>query len=284
MLVIFLQGGIGNQLFQYALYTKLKKLGKRVRLDYSSIEDQMNNINRQTIFDVFELDRHYNLAAVRGIFGKIQRRIVNRVFLKMAGVYAEKEEGKFDPDILRLKKGYLHGYWQTSKYFADCEEELKECLKFKKPLTAANEEILARIKNAKCPVSLHVRLGDYTAEQFRGIFGNICTREYYQKAIAHIRDKYPDATFFVFSNEPDKVTEVIDIPNAVIVDVNDESTASFDMYLMSQCKHNILANSSFSWWAAWMNQNPQKEIVAPKKWFNGIAMPDICPDHWVRIE
>ena len=112
---------------------------------------------------------------------------------------------------------------------------------------------------------------------------SICTDAYYEKAIEYFTEKYEDPTFFVFSNEPQKVTDVINVPNAVIVDVNDELTAWADMYLMSQCHHNVIANSSFSWWGAWLNENPHKEVIAPQKWLNGERTPDICPDTWLRF-
>lgn len=283
MILIFVQGGIGNQLFQYALYTKLKKQGKRVWLDYSFIESQMNSISRQTIFDVFQLDRKYRLAAARGIAGKLHRRVFLPLFKRSMGCYFEKEDGVFDPEVLQLRKGYLEGYWQSPKYFEGCDALLQQRLTFQHQMNAGSREMLEKIRSANTPVSVHIRLGDYTTDNNREIFGNICTKEYYTKAISFITERYPDATFFVFSNEPKKATEVIDIPNAVIVDVNDESTASADMYLMSQCHHNILANSSFSWWAAWLNRNPDKQIIAPRKWLNGKPTPDVCPDSWIRF-
>lgn len=283
MIVIFMQGGIGNQLFQYALYTKLQMQGRRVCLDYSSIENEMNRISRQTIFNVFQLDRKYHLSAGRGLVGKLQRRVLVPLFKRLMGCYFEKEDGLFDPKVLQLQKGYLHGYWQSPKYFEDCDELLRHRLTFQHQLNAGSQEMLEKIRSAKTPVSVHIRLGDYTTGVNSEIFGNICTKEYYTKAISFITERYPDATFFVFSNEPKKATEVIYIPNAVIVDVNDESTASADMYLMSQCQHSILANSSFSWWAAWLNRNPEKQIIAPKKWLNGKPTPDICPDSWIRF-
>ncbi len=283
MIQIFVQGGIGNQMFQYALYTSLQKRGKRVLLDNSIIEKQMNDINRQTIFHVFELDRQYHLRMYRGLFGQIRRRVINRVFRKLAGRYAEKEDSKFDPNVLQLSSGYLTGYWQSPKYFSDCEAELRKRFQFKKALSAGSEKVLSLIENASCPVSIHIRLGDYTTAVNQELFGNICTKEYYSKAIDRILEHNPDATFFVFSNEPQKATELIDIPNAIIVDANDEGTASEDMYLMSKCHHNIIANSSFSWWGAWLNENPGKITIAPKKWLNGKNTPDICPESWIRI-
>lgn len=283
MIVIYLKGGIGNQLFQYALYTSLQSQGKQVRLDYTTISDEMTRIHRGTIFDTFLLDRDYHPDTISEIAQKLQRRVFNRVFRKLTCYYVEKEDGEYDPDVLALKHGYLDGYWQSPKYFEGCEAELRQRLQFKHTLSTESRQMLGRITQAQCPVSVHVRLGDYTTDENSALFGNICTKEYYSKAIAHITQRHPNASFFVFSNEPRKAAEVIDIPNAVIVDINDESAASADMYLMSQCHHNILANSSFSWWSAWLNQNPQKQVIAPKTWINGKNTPDVCPESWIRL-
>lgn len=283
MIVINLQGGMGNQMFEYALYTKMQKTGKKVCLDYSWIMHEMKEAQRQTIFDVFRLDREYRVDLAAGWAGYLQRHVCNRIFRKLTTILREKEDGKLDPQVLQLKAGYLEGYWQTEKYFADCRQELLERFQFKGELSEANKAILQKIKAAKCPISLHIRLGDYTTATNSAMFGNICTGTYYEKAIDYFAEKYGDPTFFVFSNEPQKATEMIHVPNAVIVDVNDEMTAWADMYLMSQCHHNILANSSFSWWGAWLNENPDKEVIAPKKWLNGKQTPDICPDAWLRF-
>lgn len=283
MIMIHLMGGIGNQLFQYALYTALQKQGKRVWLDYTTIRGEMTQLCRETIFDVFMLDRPYSLDAMDGIAGKLQRRLFNRVFRKLAKSRYEKEDGVFDPEILQLKHGYLEGYWQSPKYFDGFEQVLRERLRFKRELNEENKQILCRIQSADCPVSVHIRLGDYTSAENSALFGNICTREYYERSIEYICEKHEGATFFVFSNEPRKAMEVIDIPNAVVVDINDESAAWADMYLMSQCHNNIIANSTFSWWGAWMNDYEDKEVIAPQKWINGKTTPDICPKSWIRM-
>lgn len=283
MLVVNLKGGLGNQMFQYALYTKLQQKGKQVYLDYSQIATEMQALNRSTIFSDFRLDRTYNLQRMQGPFGTLYRRFLIRAFRKLTNVLREKEESVYDAQVMQIKNGYLDGYWQSEKYFLGCEEELRQRLQFKQELSDANRAILEKIRSAKCPISIHVRLGDYQQAENAGLFGNICTRAYYEKAIAFCREKYEEAAFFVFSNEPQKAVEMLNLPNATIVDVNDELSAWADMYLMSKCHHNIIANSSFSWWAAWLNENPDKVIIAPSKWINGKQTPDIWPETWLRM-
>lgn len=282
MIMIHMMGGMGNQLFQYALYTGLQKQGKRVYLDYTTIRDEMTRMRRETIFDVFELDRSFSVDTTEGIAGELQK-LFNRVFRKLTKDNYEKEDGTFDPEILNLKHGYLEGYWQSPKYFNGCEQVLRKRLRFKQELNVENEQVLRRIQSVDCPVSIHIRLGDYTTVENSALFGNICTQEYYTKAIAYICEKYRNATFFVFSNEPQKAMEIINIPNTFVVDINDEKNAWADMYLMSQCHHNIIANSSFSWWGAWLNANEDKIVIAPKQWLNGKETKDICPASWLRM-
>ncbi len=283
MLIVNLKGGLGNQLFQYALYTQLRKEGWLAFLDYSRIEIEMQRIKRSTIFEDFELDQQYHIDKMNGMLGKAHRGLFFRVFKKLAKVYEEQEESLYDPHVFDLKHGYLEGYWQSEKYFESCKEELRKHLQFKKELPASTFCFLDKIREAECPVSVHIRLGDYTQKDCAALFGNICTREYYTKAIRYFKEKYANPVFFVFSNEPHKALDVIDIPNAVVVDANDESAAWADMYLMSQCHHNIIANSSFSWWGAWLNENTHKTVIAPERWINGKETRDICPESWLRM-
>ena len=117
MLIVNLKGGMGNQMFQYALYKALSMRGKRVLLDVSHIKSDMQLINRSTIFDAYKLDKHY--VDFGRVFNKIIIRFLMPVFRKIAGFYYEKEEGTLDPELMNLKKGYLDGYWQTEKYFKE---------------------------------------------------------------------------------------------------------------------------------------------------------------------
>ena len=144
--------------------------------------------------------------------------------------------------------------------------------------------MLEKISAEPCAVSLHIRLGDYTTPVNKEFFGGICTEEYYKNAVEYIKQKYENPKFFIFSNGEGNITEVLPDIDYELVNINDENTGWADMYLMSQCKHNIIANSSFSWWGAWLNQNENKTVVAPQKWINGQKMPDICPSEWIRID
>ena len=281
MLIVNLKGGMGNQMFQYALYKALSMRGKWVMLDFSHIRDDMNLINRSTIFDAYKLDKHY--VDFGRVFNKIVSQFLMPVFKKVVGVYMEKEEGRLDSEIEDLKKGYLEGYWQTEKYFKEYRSEICEDFSLLHDLSEENKNMLEKIAAEPCAVSIHIRLGDYTTPVNESLFGGICTEEYYKKAIEYINQKYKRVKFFVFSNGEGNITDVLSGINYEVVNINDENTGWADMYLMSQCNHNIIANSSFSWWGAWLNQNENKTVIAPQKWINGQNMTDICPDEWERI-
>lgn len=132
-------------------------------------------------------------------------------------------------------------------------------------------------------VSIHIRRGDYLSEINQGLYGGICTEMYYAKAITYICNKIDQPSFFVFSNEIDWVKNNVDIPNPTYIDFNNGADSWQDMFLMSQCKHNIIANSSFSWWGAWLNRNTNKIVITPSRFINLEEDSDIIPDAWIRI-
>lgn len=284
MVIIRLKGGMGNQMFQYALYKKFKSLGTKARLDVSEIQTEMKKINRCTIFDAFILKDYHDSKSANGLLDHLY---IMKVFKKLLRIvhkyYNEKESGIFEDKIYETKSIYLDGYWQSEKYFTDCREGLLEDFCLKNELDSDNQKILKMIKDSDNTVSVHVRLGDYASEDSQRIYGNICTETYYENAFKYYENKYKNPLFFVFSNEPESVKTKFSQHNIIIVDINKENTGWADMYLMSQCDHNIIANSSFSWWAAWLNENHSKEVIAPKIWMNTKRMLDICPKDWIRI-
>lgn len=285
MILVNLSGGLGNQMFQFALYTKLKSMGKKPILVKNHVVHSMRSMNRCTIFDAFKLDKKYSVYKVEN--NNRIKRVFERCFVKCFNIlytqYREREVGLFDENVLSCENCYLDGYWQTDKYFSDCRSELISAFTLKHPLDEKNNLILSKIKQSSIAISVHVRLGDYTTVEAHQIYGNICTLDYYEKAFDYFENKYENPIFFIFSNEPNKVSESFKSHNFFIINTNDENTGFIDMFLMSQCQHNIIANSSFSWWGAWLNENPNKEVVAPKKWINSRRMIDICPDLWIRF-
>lgn len=281
MIIIEVCGGLGNQMFQFALYTKMLTLGKEVKLDLTSFR------SRQAL-------RNFEL----GIFGvdcdiatekEIRKYKKTRSWNKLLGhktkenIYIENLDAGYQPIIYSFEDKYLQGYWQCEKYFADIRDVILKKYIFPLKENSNCKKILEQIKKTES-VGLHVRRGDYLSEQNNKVYGNICTIDYYQSAISYIKRAVSNAVFFLFTNDMIWVRNHIYREGMIVVDCNDGEQDYLDMFLMSQCKHNIVANSSFSWWGAWLNQNTNKIVIAPSKWFNNHEVTDtICRD-WVRID
>jgi len=139
-----------------------------------------------------------------------------------------------------------------------------------------------QIKNCQA-VSLHIRRGDYLDPKYSALYKDICTPAYYEKAEAYIQNRYPDAVFFFFSNDTEWVKAHYSGPQDVVVEGNDEESGYADLYLMSRCRHHIIANSSFSWWGAWLNPDKDKTVIAPKKWLNGRDCKDIYTEEMILL-
>ena len=138
------------------------------------------------------------------------------------------------------------------------------------------------IKSKQSPISIHVRRDDYLSSKYVSGFGGICTIEYYNKAVERIKEEVIDPVFYIFSDDINWCRENLKLEQGVFIDWNTGKESWQDMFLMSQCKHNIIANSSFSWWGAWLNSNSEKIVIAPRIWWNGLK-DDVVPDSWIRI-
>lgn len=282
MIIVKFQGGLGNQMFQYALYKKLLCLGKIVKADISWYNN--NNAESPRELDVVRFPIHLN-------YSRHFERIMYRNFLAKAlgkcgnmceGLYLEKESGRYVPEILKMKYAYLDGYWQTEKYFHDIRNDLLQDFTFPDLDSQFLEGVYTQIQKTNS-VSIHIRRGDYLKHLDQ--FGNICTEQYYLNAIAAIKEKIENPTFFVFSDDMLWAKKFLKgQKNFFFVDLEKKVNCIYDMKLMSACKHNIIANSSFSWWASWLNQNEQKVVIAPVKWQNLKTFPDIRCNNWSIIK
>ena len=301
MIIIRFMGGLGNQLFQYALYKKFCVLGREVYADVEYIENAKKNYKTKSRQDmaanvknglinlgisVKRVPKKSNIFKLNGsrrhLTGLVSRYITKNVFYICE---SELEGGKiFHPEIFDITNGYLDGYWQNEKYFKDIRQMICEDIKFNPLTDKKNVEILKRIKESNS-VSVHVRRGDYLDPGISHTYGGICTEDYYNKAIEYFLEKDNDSFFFFFSNDMEwtKKTFASNLKNAFFIDWNSGFNDYYDMLLMSQCKNNIVANSSFSWWGAWLNANPNKKVIAPQRWMNdGAAQETICSD-WIKI-
>ena len=290
MIIIRLQGGLGNQMFQYALYTSLKARGKEVKIDDVTgyIGDQKRVPMLETTFPLSyerpETDEVNDMLDMRRDFSNRLRRLFSGSRSKMR---SEVRDGNFEEDVLDADDVYLNGYWQTEKYFADTEVQRQLRIDFNQEpsQTLQSQEawdLFNKIRNSES-VGMHIRRGDYTEPGTIEVHGNICTEDYYRKAVEYMLEKEPRAVFYIFSDDREWVSEHFNGDRFVIAQSETPFSDKEDMLLMRTCKHNIIANSSFSWWAAWLSHYPDKHVVAPSKWLNTKNMTDVYTDRMVRL-
>lgn len=271
MIIVRVTGGLGNQMFQYAMYKSLEKKGKLVKLDSKSFYETKKEHNGYELERIFDIKPNKPTKEDLEKFDENNISTLLKIKRKLFGdkkfVYDTKEY-VFNKDVYKLKNSYLNGYWQSIKYFEGIENDIKKDFRFKNQLDNKNLEILNEIENSNS-ISIHIRRGDYMSPENYNMYGCIATPTYYKKAIKVIEEKVENPTFFVFSNDMDWVKKNIQINSRVFyIDINSGNGSYKDMQLMSNCKHNIIANSSFSWWGAWLNENKNKIVIAPKKWIN----------------
>lgn len=252
MIIIKAQGGLGNQMFQYALYKAFKLRGKNVKMDVNS-----SGLN---IHNGFELERVFNLeieyATGEECFYELSRNYINEMY--NCGEYS------FQANVLNINNGYLDGYWQHEEYFKDIKDEILKKYCFKNINGDRIHNLLEQIENNQS-VSIHIRRGDYVNIDN---YNNISTIDYYKEAINIIENKRENPVFFIFSDDVEWVKKNMKIKNSYLVNFNSGLDSYKDMFLMSRCKDNIIANSTFSWWAAWLNTYSKKIVIRPYIWTN----------------
>lgn len=267
MKVVKFWGGLGNQLFQYSFFLALRKYQYNVQADLDYFE-QHNAHNGYEIENIFQIKLPEVSNFQRKLFlktnNKLKYRILRKLFDTKNRLYTENPEFYFHEDLLLNKSNaYLTGYWQHHKYIELVENELRSTLIFPKFEHTKNIDLSSLLSNNRDSVSIHIRRGDYLGHEQ---LGDICNIHYYRQSIAHIISKVQNPIFIFFSNDITWCKEKFSDLNAIFVDWNTGQNSFRDMQLMSLCAHNIIANSSFSWWASWFNNNPTKIIIAPKKW------------------
>ena len=278
MLMLQMTGGLGNQMFQYAMYQELKYRGKEVSIDdftkYNGQETHSNCIKK--VFDLtYERGTREEYNRLTDSSMCFLMRIKRKLFGRKQKLYQEKDALEFFPDVFKLEDAYLIGYYQSEKYFANVAGQLRREFSFVEELITEKAREYRDLIDSSNSVSVHIRRGDYTNEKFAPLYGGICTTEYYKGTMRYLRESLENPRFFLFTNDPDWVRENMNDEDCILVECSDENTGYMDMMLMSRCRHNIIANSSFSWWGAWLNQNPDKIILSPSKWINTTSAEDI---------
>lgn len=279
-IIVNIFGGLGNQMFQYALYLNLKK----------------NEVDKMVLFvnlpykdhNGFELHKVFNIQYSNIL--NFSLKLFRFCFFRKGKRYYEKPGALFNSNIFSIikKNKFLNliGYWQSEKYFFDATDNVKNVFTFNiGNLSLKSYELMNFIIKDKNVVSIHIRRGDYiTNIEANKVHGDICDLLYYERAIEYFLKKNPQSKFIFFSDDIIWIHENFKkIKNKIIVDWNSGQNSWQDMFLMSVCRNNIIANSSFSWWAAWLNQNSDKIVVRPEKWFNNLSYDDICPENWIKL-
>jgi len=284
-----ISGGLGNQMFQYALYEKLKRIGRNIIIDDYELVKLGNGHNGLELKRVFNIE--YKSGGIMGECVLYVTRAINKLNRILHGQSALETDAiysNYHEDVFRRKYGSLFGVFQSSRYFDDINDTILECFAFPQIKGKRNAELCETIMEESDSVSIHLRGGDYLQEGIKGFFGGICTKEYYKKAIEYVKTKTNNrAKFFLFTNDSSYAKELSESlgTDYQIIDWNRGDDDYIDMQLMSCCKHNIIANSTFSWWGAYLNKNNNKIVVAPSRWCNSeYLQKDIIPDGWCKIE
>ncbi|MCW3076082.1 MAG: alpha,2-fucosyltransferase [Bacteroidetes bacterium] len=292
MIVVQLIGGLGNQMFQYAAGKALAlHLGTELKLDLKHLETDTGDGYTKRDFGLNCFNLKYELLTEKernNYFterNSFIKRVVKRFFLSGKNENVFYEPGKkFYPDFFRLSNNtYLSGYWQSEKYFHKYASVIREDFIPGANLPDDLINVVTWIKQCES-VSVHVRRGDYITLKSANDFHGACGIDYYSKAVNYLSQN-KNIELFIFSDDIVwcKKNMIFDFP---VTYIEQKNGACWDLYLMSLCKHNIIANSSFSWWGAWLNANNRKIVVAPEYWFKTIKSRelDIIPDSWKVIE
>ncbi|MGC8880317.1 MAG: alpha-1,2-fucosyltransferase [Anaerolineae bacterium] len=297
MVIVQLIGGLGNQMFQYAAGRALAwRRGTALKLDISAFASYTLRSYRLHVFRIHEdFATPQEVAAVQAggcsrtdrLLWRIRRRL-GHVPYYARPIYREREHRAhvFDANLAQARRDvYLIGYWQSEKYFATIADLIREEFQLKREPSATSRELAQRICDCQA-VSLHVRRGDYVTNPRTHQVHGVCSLEYYARCIAYIEQRVERPTFFVFSDDMDWARDHIRPAHPTVYVTHNGAARDYeDLWLMSQCKHHILANSSFSWWGAWLCENPDKIVIAPRRWFNepGHDTRDLLPEGWVAL-
>lgn len=295
MIIVSLFGGLGNQMFQYATGKAVAlRLNTELQLDLSLLNDRTYRKDftyRNFELGVFKIkDEVADIQKVREFTPNLwnatewvkQAYKIKRL-IKGSHLYCERKKFYYEPQIESIADNtYLYGYFQTEKYFGHYLTEIQAQFQLNHAPNETNKRFIDAMKSENS-VSIHVRRGDYLLAPF-----NLLTAEnYYRKAIEYIVERIEHPKFYIFTNDIEWTMAEFgqfDIDKTFISN-NQGDHSYMDMILMSNCQHNICANSSFSWWGAWLNSNRDKIVTAPKLWFknSGTENSDLIPPSWIKI-
>jgi len=290
MIIVKLLGGLGNQMFQYAMGRSLAdRYNVSLKLDVAAFEHYRLRRYELDDFNIrAEIASENDIASLRvstkhhTLWHRVKKRLLpsssKMVFAESSFAYDERFEGVMPP-------AYLEGYWQTERYFVNDAGAIRNDFTLREPLDAANTAMLEQIQTVNA-VSLHVRRGDYVNDRNTSRHHGICSLEYYAAAVGYITDHVENPHIFIFSDDQEWAEENLNFRcHTKFAALNSNNRGVFDMVLMQHCRHHIIANSSFSWWGAWLNPSPHKIVIAPRIWFQKASQDtrDLIPPTWIKL-
>lgn len=267
MIIVRIVGGLGNQMFQYAYAKALQQKGFEVQLDLSKFKTY-------TLHGGYQLDK-YNID--------LNNADGFDILLAKLQIQKNKKEKSllFDEKFLKLSGNeYIKGYFQTEKYFKDIKLLLQKQFTLTNALSSSTLNYVNEINSFKTSCSIHIRRGDYISDKKANSVHGTCDLSYYSKATEHILSTYKNTHFFVFSDDIHWTKNNLGLENCTYI--QHKTIPHEDLYLMSLCNHNITANSSFSWWAAWLNKNENKTVISPKQWFKE-KENEVASENWIKL-
>lgn len=292
-------GGLGNQLFQYAVGRAISERTQApLLLDASGFasyelrcyELDGFNISAKVASDAQLAGVGVTAGETPSLLERVKRRFLSQSAPKMPSQEPILREASFTYDV-RIEQVqspiYLDGYWQSERYFSGIRNQLLQELTLKGDWGSGNQDMFGQIQSAGVgAVSLHVRRGDYVTNSNTASYHGVCSLDYYRAAVAYIAERVDAPHFFIFSDDHAWVRENLQTGfPTTFVDVNSADNGICDMMLMKSCRHHVTANSSFSWWGAWLNPSNEKIVVVPRQWFNEAVKDtsDLIPSAWVRL-
>jgi hypothetical protein len=289
MIITELMGGMGNQMFQYALGRHLSlKNDTPLQLDAGYLLDRRPRegfVFRNYDLDIFNVDVQFASKRISDTYGVYRGRIssrLNKIFFKPLR-YKKEANMRFDPQLLNESDNlYLSGFWQSEKYFSSIEEVIRNDFNFRTPISKNARELQQKIRGTNS-VCLNVRRGDFVSNPVHGTMGT----DYYSQAVSSLKGDIGEPVVFVFSDEIEWCKDNLRIESETHFVTHEYAGHKFRDYLelMSSCKNFIIPNSSFAWWGAWLSTFENKIIIAPKVWFqdSSLNFQDVVPENWRRI-
>lgn len=287
MIISRIVGGLGNQMFQYAVGRALSiESGQPLKLDLTQMERykvhtfQLDQLN--IIYDVADR-REVPCPPRKSVFGRLITTMKNRGRIHQLFENAQS----FDPSILNWRgPAHLSGYWQSEKYFARHADVIRRDFSLKKPYSHLRQDVLSKILGVEAPISVHVRRGDYVTNQRANAIHGTCEPDWYRRAMEIVMDRADKPTFFIFSDDPSWArSNLPEYTGMVFVEPQADGRDAEDMHLMASCHSHIIANSTFSWWGAWLNPRADKNVIAPARWFRSKEQlsRDLVPIEWSSL-